>query len=167
MIYLKLVKKTVYIETTIPNYYFDERKELEFQRTITKKWWNTERTNFLLYVSEAVIAELEFGEYPNKNSVIGLVYSLPRLQITDEIRDIVEVYLKNYLMPKKHLGDAFHLAISSYYKIDCLLTWNCEHLANVNKQEHIKIINSKIGLLAPNIITPLQIFSIQEEMNNV
>jgi len=40
---------------------------------------------------------------------------------------------------------------------------NCEHLANVNKQEHVKIINNRIGLSTPYIITPLQILYVKEE----
>jgi len=70
-------------------------------------------------------------------------------------------------MPKRNIRDAFHLAIASYYKIEYLLTWNCEHLANVNKQEHIRIINNRIGLSTPYIITPLQMFPIKEEKEDV
>ncbi|PIU67635.1 MAG: hypothetical protein COS84_04320 [Armatimonadetes bacterium CG07_land_8_20_14_0_80_40_9] len=161
------MKKTVYIETTIPSYYYEERREFEFQKNITREWWDNEKDNFLLYISEIVIAELEFGEYPNKDFIIELIYNLPRLEVIPEIKDIVEIYLKNYLMPKRNIRDAFHLAIASYYKIEYLLTWNCEHLANVNKQEHIRIINNRIGLSTPYIITPLQMFPIKEEKEDV
>jgi hypothetical protein len=56
------------------------------------------------------------------------------------IIDIAQVYLNNYLMPRTLTGDALHLAYASYYKIDFLLTWNCQHLANANKKQHIRII---------------------------
>ena len=102
-----------------------------------------------------------------KDFIIELIYNLPRLEVIPEIKDIVEIYLKNYLMPKRNIRDAFHLAIASYYKIEYLLTWNCEHLANVNKQEHIRIINNRIGLSTPYIITPLQMFPIKEEKEDV
>lgn len=95
----------------------------------------------------------------------NLIKDIPTLSIPDEIRDIVEVYLKNYVMPRKDIGDAFHLAIASYYKIDYLLTWNCDHLANINKEEHIKIVNERIGISTPRITTPLQLFI--EEAENV
>ena len=55
------------------------------------------------------------------------------------------------------LGDALHLAIASYYKCDFLLTWNCNHLANANKFRHIKMINEKLDLFTPALITPMEL----------
>jgi predicted nucleic acid-binding protein len=156
------MKENVYIETTIPSYYFEERNSLQFQRETTRDWWSNEKSNYNLYTSEIVFAELEAGEYPHKKKIITLIKDLFRLEVNKEIKEIVEIYLKNYLMPKRHVGDAYHLAIASYYKIDCLLTWNCEHLANVNKERHIKIINEKIGLMTPYIVTPLQLITEKE-----
>ena len=76
-----------------------------------------------------------------------------------QINKIAEIYIKNYLMPKEFQGDALHLAFVSYFKIDFLLTWNCNHLANANKRQHIKIMNASLNLNIPDIITPLELFS--------
>ena len=80
-----------------------------------------------------------------------------RLEINDDIRDIVEVYLKHYLMPKNELGDALHLAIASFHKMDYILTWNCNHLANANKRKHIRTINEILRIHTPEILTPLEL----------
>ncbi len=40
---------------------------------------------------------------------------------------------------------------------DFLLTWNCEHLANANKFQHIRRINSMLGLFVPSLVTPLEL----------
>jgi len=157
------MKGNVYIETTIPSYYFEEREHPQFQRQITREWWVNEKENYYLYTSEVVFAELESGEYPHKKEIITLLSDLPRLEVNEEIREIVEIYLNNYLMPKRHIGDAFHLALAFYYKMDYLLTWNCEHLANVNKERHIKIVNERCGLATPHIITLLQLVTEKEE----
>ena len=76
--------------------------------------------------------------------------------------DIAQVYLSNFLMPKQLKGDAIHLAYASYYKIDFLLTWNCNHLANANKRQHVRILNNKLNLPVPDIITPLELFTEQQ-----
>jgi hypothetical protein len=47
------------------------------------------------------------------------------------------------------MGDADHLALASYYKCDMLVTWNCRHLANANKQSHIRRVNALLGLETP------------------
>jgi len=60
-------------------------------------------------------------------------------------------------MPNDPTGDALHLAIASYHQCDFLLTWNCKHLANANKFQHIKQINTRLGLSAPTLITPLEL----------
>ena len=51
------------------------------------------------------------------------------------------------------------MVYASFYKIDFLLTWNCNHLANANKRQHIRVINTRLNLLTPEIITPLELFS--------
>jgi hypothetical protein len=43
--------------------------------------------------------------------------------------------------------------------MDFLLTWNCQHLANANKKQHIRIINTRLNLLTPELITPLELFT--------
>ncbi len=77
----------------------------------------------------------------------------------EEIIKIADIYIQNFLMPRDFEGDALHLAFASYYKIDFLLTWNCNHLANANKKQHIRTINTGLNLMIPEIITPLELFS--------
>jgi len=151
---------SLYLDTTIPSYYYDQRKSLDirYRRKITRDWWNNEKDFFSLYVSELVLVELQRRNYPQKEKVIRLVKDVSILPIVSEIEDIVREYLKNFLMPRIDVGDAFHLAYASFFKIDYLLTWNCNHLANVNKKRHIEAINRKLKLFVPEIITPLQLF---------
>lgn len=62
-------------------------------------------------------------------------------------------------MPRISTGDGLHLAYASLYKIDFLLTWNCNHLANANKKHHIRVINTRLGLFVPEITTPMELFT--------
>jgi len=87
--------------------------------------------------------------------VAGISLLMPDPQIVD----IAQIYLENYLMPSALKGDALHLAYASFYKIDFLLTWNCNHLANANKRQHIRVINARLNLPTPEIVTPLELFS--------
>ena len=96
-------------------------------------------------------------EHPEKKEKLNLLSEIELLDINYSIEEIVEVYLAHYLMPKNDLGDALHLAIASYYKIDFLLTWNCKHLANANKLAHIRRINERLNLFTPALVTPNQL----------
>ena len=79
------------------------------------------------------------------------------LPIVREIEEIVRTYIDHLLMPANPAGDALHLAMASYHKCDFLLTWNCQHLANANKFQHIRVINGMLGLHVPSLVTPLEL----------
>jgi predicted nucleic acid-binding protein len=151
--------KSVYIETSVPSFYHETRREPEMvaRRHWTRHWWDRCARHYRLVTSEGVIAELQEGQYEIQSDAVDLVANLPRLEVVDELADIIDVYLANHLMPKERLGDALHLALASYHKCDFLLTWNCTHIANANKFEHIRIINTRLGLFVPALVTPMEL----------
>jgi len=77
------------------------------------------------------------------------------LEISNEVREIVRIYIRRLVMPSDPTGDALHLALASFYHVDVLLTWNCQHLANPNKMQHIRLVNYELGLPMPVLTTPL------------
>ncbi len=50
---------------------------------------------------------------------------------------------------------------ASWFRIQYLLTWNCKHLANANKFEHIQVVNARRRLVSPALITPAQLLEIE------
>jgi hypothetical protein len=153
------MKKSVYLDSTIPSYLFDERESLKTYTDVTRQWWHEERQNFALWISEESVIELSQGDYPNKDSIIACIAQIQLLYPEPQIYEIAQIYIDNFLMPRALGGDAIHLAYASYYKIDFLLTWNCNHLANANKKQHIRVINARLNLSVPEIITPLELFT--------
>ena len=105
------------------------------------------------------MAELGEGDYESRDEAIALLDDVELLALPDQVADIVNVYLDNHLMPRERVGDALHLAIASFHKCDFLLTWNCRHIANANKFEHIRIVNTRLGLFVPALVTPMQLCS--------
>jgi predicted nucleic acid-binding protein len=152
------MKKSVYLDTTIFSYLVDERDSMKNFIDVTKEWWETQRKYYDTYVSIETLAELREGDYPRKEKATRLAETIDVLSRIPEIEEIAEIYIENYLMPNDLRGDAIHLAYTSVYKIDFLMTWNCKHLANANKKLHIRKINTKLGLFVPDIITPLELF---------
>jgi predicted nucleic acid-binding protein len=152
------MKKSVYLDTTIFSYLIDERDSIRNFIDVTKEWWETQRKYYDTYVSIETLAELREGDYPKKEEATRLAETIDVLSRIPEIEEIAEIYIENYLMPNDLKGDAIHLAYASLYKIDFLMTWNCKHLANANKKLHIRKINTKLGLFAPDLITPLELF---------
>ena len=152
------MKRAVYIETTVFSFYYDLRPKSAFRRQITREWWRSQKQNFDLYTSRFTVEEVSEPVYPVWEKVAGLARGLTLLDITPEIAGIVKAYIDHKLMPKDDAGDAAHLAVASYHEVDYLMTWNCRHLANANKFEHIRKINQRLGLLTPEIVTPELLF---------
>jgi len=153
------MNQTVYIETTIPSSYHDHRPgpEMVARRGWTRQWWDGRRDQYSLFTSAAVLDELRRGSHPDQDRKFALLEGLPLLEITREVVETAEVYIKRYVMPSDPAGDALHLALATVYKIDVLLTWNCEHLANENKMAHIRRTSALMGLWTSDIVTPLNL----------
>ncbi len=153
------MRPKVYIETSIPSFYYEVRSEPDMvaRRQWTRQWWDDLSKNYLLVTSVAVLDELNRGNYPNKEKTIELVSDLPLAPVESAIAEIVETYIRHKVMPSDPVGDALHLALASYHKCDFLLTWNCRHLANANKFGHIRRVNTMLGLYIPLLVTPIEL----------
>jgi predicted nucleic acid-binding protein len=151
----------IYIETTIPSFYFEARRSVECvsRRNWTRRWWDEHRHDHQLVTSLVVRDELSDPKYPaaKRGNALALLDELPVLDLNARIDVIVDAYLENLLMPQQPVADAIHLALASFYGCDVLLTWNCVHLANPNKFRHIQSINKRLKLAVPAVITPLEL----------
>ena len=148
------MKPTVYIETTIPANYGDERPELRNDVARTRAWWDHERTDYECFISSVVLDELQAGQYPAQSSCLDLVEHMALLEVVNEVVEIADAYRARRLMPHDPAADALHLALASYYRMDYLLTWNCRHIANANKIRHLEVLNTQMGLAVPVLVTP-------------
>lgn len=153
------MKRTVYIETTIPSFYHATREDAKSvaMRDWTREWWDEHKLWYDCYTSLAAIDELTRGDHPQKEKKLEMASSLPRLEIGKEVLEITDIYIENFVMPRDAAGDALHLAVASHHKIDYLLTWNCVHLANANKLSHIRRINERLRIVTPEILTPMEL----------
>jgi hypothetical protein len=153
------MKPIVYIETSIPSFYFEVRPEPEMvaRRQWTRDWWTNARNRYHLVTSAAVLSELDRGNYPNKGQALDLIRELPLIPIETEVADLVGAYIRHRVMPNDPTGDALHLALASYHRCDFLLTWNCRHLANANKFGHIQRVNQMLGMHIPLLTTPMEL----------
>ena len=154
----------VYIETSIPSFYYTLRTDTESlaRQSWTRKWWKEYANQFTLISSLAVIEELSAGTTEKTQDWIALVENLEMLSISDRIKQIAQIYIDRLIMPRDSSGDALHLAVASFHNADALLTWNCRHLANLNKIYLIRQINQGLGLPTPDLATPLNYLGVDD-----
>ncbi len=94
--------KKVYIETTIPSFYYNQRPEPEMVAMMrwTRHWWDHDRILYDVVSSPVVIAELAQGQHPDREEKLALLSNVPLLEATNEVVEIVEVYLSHKVMPR-------------------------------------------------------------------
>ncbi len=71
------MKNSVYLDTTIPSYLFDERENIKIYIEATKKWWDQESKSFDVWISEETFNEIAEGNYPRKDEILKFVSSIP------------------------------------------------------------------------------------------
>jgi hypothetical protein len=155
------MKPTVYIETTIPSFYFNSRTEASMVASCewTRDWWDNYRHDYNLVTGAAVIEELSQGRHPHRAEKLALLNGLTLLPANEEVNRIAKVYIACKVMPDDPKGDALHLALASVYKCDILLSWNCRHIVNYQKSGHVRRLNTSLGLHVPALLTPLELLN--------
>jgi predicted nucleic acid-binding protein len=154
-----MTKPKAYIETTVPNFYYDMRPDAAIieRRAWTREWWMAAASRYDLLTSEVVVEELSAGTSQFVPLRLALLQGIPVLKLTPAVKAIAHTYVKHKLMPARPGGDAFHLALASDSGCDFIVTWNCRHLANTNKAAHVRHVNRLLGLPVPKIVTPLEL----------
>jgi hypothetical protein len=149
--------KRVYIETTIPSYLaaWPSRDLVQAARQqITHEWWNSERQKFDLCISQIVLDEAAAGDVDAANRRLAFLQNLPLLDLTGTVNVVAKAIMSSGLLPEKATRDAVHIAVSSVHRIDILLTWNCQHIANAAIMKELGNIVAQCGCEMPILCTP-------------
>jgi len=151
------VTKRVYIETTISSYLaaWPSRDLVQAARQqITHDWWNNERQNYDLCISQTVLEEAAAGDAEAAKRRLVFLENLPLLDLTEAVNDVAKAIKDSGLLPRKATRDAVHIAVSSVHGIDILLTWNCRHIANAAIMRELGEIVAQCGFEMPVLCTP-------------
>ena len=89
----------IYVETSIPSFYFETRERTRFQamREGTREWWDVAKVRDPPVTSEAVFAELSRAPEPKCSEATALLKPLRVLAGRRDARDYCPVPLSLYL----------------------------------------------------------------------
>lgn len=158
-------KATVYLETTIPSFLTARPSNnliLAGQQQLTRRWWNTRKRHYSIFISELVLEEAEKRDSQAARKRIDAIKNMPNLEIDDEAIKLGARILKIGVIPQKAAADAGHIAVAARHGIDYLLTWNCKHIANAEIIRRLDQVIRDAGYLAPTICTPTELFGGQD-----
>jgi hypothetical protein len=120
---------------------------------ITRNFWENERQNYDLYISQFVLDECARGDTEAAKRRLSVIAGITSLPVSKEVIALAYRYKQLLELPDKASIDAFHLAVSVIAEIDCLLSWNFTHMGVVSYGKLLKC-NEREGLKTPFLMTP-------------
>ena len=112
---------------------------------------------FLVYFSDVSEAELSLAPDFVRNLKSRIPTDCYRnLELDDESRELAETYIKEKVLGKASLDDAFHIAVATVNRLDVLVSWNFKHIVNFDKIKLFNSINLRLGYPMIDIRSPLE-----------
>ena len=149
--------RRIYIETTIPSY-LTARPSRDIvqaaRQQLTREWWDVERRNYDLCISQIVLDEAAAGDAEAAQRRMAVIDTLPLLDLTFEVDGLAETIMQSGLLPASASRDAVHIAVTAVHQVHFLLTWNCRHIANATIFRDLQHIIMSVGYDVPVICTP-------------
>ena len=149
--------RRIYIETTIPSY-LTARPSRDIvqaaRQQLTREWWDVERRNYDLCISQIVLDEAAAGDAEAAQRRMAVIDTLPLLDLTFEVDGLAETIMQSRLLPASASRDAVHIAVTAIHQVHFLLTWNFRHIANATIFRDLQHIIMSAGYDMPVICTP-------------
>ena len=149
-------KETLYLDTSVPSAYYDERAKERMEATI--KFWKEVLPYYKTHVSEITVRELEDTKDERlRKKFRDLIKGFKVLREKKVIRDLAKAYIEKEIFSEKYIDDALHVAMASYYEISYLVSWNYEHLVKVKTRKLVNSVNILEGFREIEIVSPLEL----------
>lgn len=153
-------KLKIYLDTSVINFLFaDDSKEY---KNITIDFFENYLNEYDVYISEIVFLEINKTKNIDKKNKLLNAIKKYHIEIFDVINNEIELlanrYLETDIIPENKYEDALHIAYSTHYDFEILLSWNFRHLANIKKQAQINSINKIEGYYKElNLYNPMEV----------
>ena len=152
----ELVKKRVYIESTVISYLAAKpARDLvkQARQFLTREWWE-QRRRWDLYISTGVMREIQLGNRDAARRRVAFVNGLSLLPETEEAGQLADYLIKSGLVPESVRDDALHIATATVHGMDYLVTWNQKHIFNPFRIEAMYAAIRKWKRTPPVLIRP-------------
>jgi len=144
----------IYLDTSVFGGYFDKEFEywtkILFERIIEGRYK-------ILY---SKLTDSELANAPEK--VKNLLFQIPEnnievVEILEEAVELANKYVEEKVVGKSSMGDCIHIALATIFDADVLVSWNFNHIVNLNRIRGYNSINYRLGHKILEIRTPREI----------
>jgi hypothetical protein len=152
-----MAKPRAFIETTIVSYltaFPSKDAAIARDRQLTRDWWAICGDQYELVTSPFVLSEAAAGDAAMARLRLDVLATITVLELTRTAYDLADELIRLGALPEKARIDALHVAAAVTNLADCLVTWNCKHLANETLQKKIGECCRAAGFKPVVICTP-------------
>jgi predicted nucleic acid-binding protein len=147
------MRQRLYIDNSVIGGYYDD----VFEDATKQLFDRIANKDFEIYFSEVNETELILAP-PHIQEVKNLIPAdcYYYLELNRDVKILAETYVKEKALGKASMNDAYHIAIASVNRLDCLISWNFKHIVNFDKIRLFNSINLKLGYPLIDIRTPFE-----------
>ncbi|GHV19043.1 hypothetical protein AGMMS49959_02690 [Planctomycetales bacterium] len=151
-------KLRLYLETTIPNYLFDDDKP-EKQRDSWRLWNEIKAGEYEVVVGSAVIDEINRFKDENAEKKLSMFNALRTInyeffEVNDEVIRLANEYINIGGLKPSSEADAIHIATATLTSCDFILSWNFAHIVNMRAMVAVDAVNTREVLKQVKILSP-------------
>lgn len=112
----------------------------------------------VLLISEIVVAELDKAPAAVQNILLSLPEeAVEKVEITDEILELRNEYIKAKILGHEWINDATHVAAATASRADAIVSWNFKHIVRLDKMKAYNQVNLMNGYGILTIISPKEV----------
>ncbi len=151
------MKPRLYLESSIVSYLTSDPSTdivTAARQALTRQWWDENRFDYELYVSEFVLDEVRAGDSQMAARRLDALAGIAEIELNDAAAELAATLVEQGPLPPKAALDALHIAVAVTGGIEYLLTWNFAHLANATIRHLIERKCRSQGYEPPVICTP-------------
>lgn len=153
------MRQRIYVDTSVIGGYYDD----EFEEATKKLFERIENKDFDVYFSEVNETELVLAPQEVQDVKKLIPHDCYRyVELNEEAKQLAEAYINEKALGQASLNDAYHIAIASINRLDCLISWNFKHIVNFDKIKLFNSINLKLGYPLIDIRTPLEFLKYED-----
>jgi predicted nucleic acid-binding protein len=150
----------IYVDTSVIGGCFDEEFRVPSLRLIER----IRTGNAVLVLSDITQTELVAAPPEVRHVVTGLPRNCLELVFQSLESDaLAEEYIREAVVSSRMRADAQHIAAATVAKVDVLVSWNFQHIVNLDRIHGFNAVNLRAGYSLLEIRSPMEVWKDEDE----
>lgn len=148
-------KPKIYLDTSVISHLKHDDVPEKMNDTLAL-WELFKQGEYEVYISESVLAEIYDCKQPKLNIMLDYLNEIEyaELERNGEIDELAQKYINTGILNPKSYDDCLHLAFSTVYDCDIIISWNFKHIVNLKTMKTVNIVNYNNGYRPIQILPP-------------